>query len=199
MSNVAPTYVAADKHLVVAALPGIIEGDLEALARPQLRGWWGAQVEGWEHLATYRIAHGQPTQRPPFAPKRTVVRADGRFVCGDHRDTASIQGALFSVGAVLRRFSIQARPSAYLAPPRKPNSGERRLWGVLSVRSRAASCGPGWSRPRSWSKFESTRLNRRVRGEKRETPLVVLRRTWVRNGPAGLRSSIRSARRRSPA
>ena len=96
MSNVAATYAPADKHLVVAALPGIIEGDLEALARRQLRDWWGAQVDGWEHLATYRIAHGQPTQRPPFAPKRTVVRADGRFVCGDHRDTASIQGALFS-------------------------------------------------------------------------------------------------------
>ena len=96
MSNVAPTYAPADKHLVVAALPAIIEGDLEAMARRQLRDWWGTRVDGWEHLATYRIAHGQPTQRPPFAPKRTVVRADGRFVCGDHRDTASIQGALFS-------------------------------------------------------------------------------------------------------
>ena len=96
MSNVAPTYAPAGKHLVVAALPGTIEGDLDALARRQLRDWWGAQVDGWEHLATYRIAHGQPTQRPPFAPKRTVMLPDGRFVCGDHRDTASIQGALFS-------------------------------------------------------------------------------------------------------
>jgi hypothetical protein len=35
-------------------------------------------------------------QAPPLRPKRRVALADGRFVCGDHRDTASIQGALFS-------------------------------------------------------------------------------------------------------
>ncbi|NLH66154.1 MAG: FAD-dependent oxidoreductase, partial [Candidatus Microthrix parvicella] len=42
------------------------------------------------------IAHGQPKQQPPFAPKQAVSLGDGMFVCGDHRDTASIQGALFS-------------------------------------------------------------------------------------------------------
>ncbi len=29
-------------------------------------------------------------------PKQRVTLGDGLFVCGDHRDTASIQGALFS-------------------------------------------------------------------------------------------------------
>ena len=54
------------------------------------------------------IPHGQPVQRPPFHPKRKVTLGEGLFVCGDHRDTASIQGALFSGGraatAVLRSF-----------------------------------------------------------------------------------------------
>lgn len=96
MSNVAPTYAPAGKHLVAAAMPGVAVGDLEAIARAQLRTWWGTQVDGWEHLATYRIPHGQPSQSPPFDPKQSVALHDGRFVCGDHRDTASIQGALYS-------------------------------------------------------------------------------------------------------
>jgi hypothetical protein len=45
-----------------------------------------------------RIAHGQPDQRPPLHPKQSVALGDRQFVAGDHRDTASIQGALFSGG-----------------------------------------------------------------------------------------------------
>lgn len=96
MSNVAPSYAPAGAHLVVAALPGHDGPTIEHDTRLQLRGWWGAQVDAWDHLATYRIAHGQPRQRPPFDPKRPVRLDDGRFVCGDHRDTASIQGAMYS-------------------------------------------------------------------------------------------------------
>jgi hypothetical protein len=96
MSNVASSYAPRGSHLVVAALPGHDGPTIEADARTQLRGWWGPQVDAWEHVATYRIAHGQPRQRPPFDPKRRVRLDDGRFVCGDHRDTASIQGAMYS-------------------------------------------------------------------------------------------------------
>ena len=107
MSNVARSYAPDGRHLVVAALPGRVEGDLEHTARLALREWWGDQVDGWEHLRTYRIAHGQPGQVPPFHPKRSVTTDVGVFVCGDHRDTASIQGALYSgrrcAAAVLAR------------------------------------------------------------------------------------------------
>jgi phytoene dehydrogenase-like protein len=96
MSNVAPSYAPVGRHLVAAALPGVVDGDLETLARTQLRSWWGADVDSWRHLHTYRIAHGGPVQRPPFAPKQAVSLGGGRFVCGDHRDTGSIQGAMFS-------------------------------------------------------------------------------------------------------
>ena len=96
MSNVAPTCAPPGSHLVVAALPGHDGPTIETDARSQLRDWWGPQVDAWDHVATYRIAHGQPRQRPPFNPKRRVRLDDGRFVCGDHRDTASIQGAMYS-------------------------------------------------------------------------------------------------------
>ena len=81
-------------------MPGHADGDLATAARRQLRSWWGAQVDTWDHIHTYRIAHGQPGQQPPFSPKQAVAMADGRFVCGDHRDTASTQGALIFRSAV---------------------------------------------------------------------------------------------------
>ncbi|MFZ9401569.1 MAG: NAD(P)/FAD-dependent oxidoreductase [Ilumatobacteraceae bacterium] len=96
MSNVATSYAPAGKHLIVAALPQRIEGDLESMARDQMRTWWGPQVDAWRHLRTYRIAHAGVEQRPPFSPKRNIAFGNGVFVCGDHRDTGSLQGALFS-------------------------------------------------------------------------------------------------------
>ena len=96
LTNVAPSYAPPGQHLIVAALPGIVDGDLEAMSRDQLRTWWGPQVDAWRHLKTYRILHAGPEQLPPFQPEQSVSLGDGLFVCGDHRDTGSIQGALYS-------------------------------------------------------------------------------------------------------
>jgi hypothetical protein len=82
--------------LIAAACPGFERPDLEAAARSQLRGWFGPAVEAWTHLRTYHIPHGQPDQSPPFHPKKEIRIGEGLWVCGDHRDTGSIQGALFS-------------------------------------------------------------------------------------------------------
>jgi len=97
MSNVAPSYAPAGRHLIAAALPGqTITSETIDAVRTQLRGWWGGQVDSWEVMATYSIPHGQPDQSPPLHPRRAVRRDDGIYVCGDHRDTGSIQGALHS-------------------------------------------------------------------------------------------------------
>lgn len=108
MSNVAPEYSSDGRAVVAAACPAVRpvdRGDLVDEVRRQLRGWFGPDVERWQHLRTHVIAHGQPDSRPRFDPRRRVEMGDGRFVCGDHRDTPSIQGALFSgrrcAGAVL--------------------------------------------------------------------------------------------------
>lgn len=96
MSAVAPTYAPVGQHLIAAAAPGEVGEDLEAAVRAQLRRWWGSQVDRWETLAVHRIAHGQPRTPLPLQPARTVQVDDTVFVCGDHRDTPSIQGALYS-------------------------------------------------------------------------------------------------------
>lgn len=61
-----------------------------------MRAWFGPEVDDWEELAVYRIPHGHPDQSPPFSPKLPMRLGEGRFVAGNHRDTASIQGALYS-------------------------------------------------------------------------------------------------------
>lgn len=98
MSEVAPGYAPPGRASVVAAVPGpdALDPALPRVARHQLRGWFGTEVDGWDLLRVDVIRHGQPDQRPPLHPKRSVRVAEGLYVCGDHRDTASIQGALFS-------------------------------------------------------------------------------------------------------
>jgi phytoene dehydrogenase-like protein len=97
MSEVAPPYAPRGKALVAAAVPGpaALDPDLVPAVRPQLRGWF-ADADAWDEVATYVIQHGHPDQRPGFSPKRPVRLGQGRYVLGDHRDTASIQGALYS-------------------------------------------------------------------------------------------------------
>jgi phytoene dehydrogenase-like protein len=98
LSTVAPSYAPPGRSLLVAAVPGAdaLRADLETQVRAQMRLWFGGVVEDWETLRVDVIAHGQPLQRPPLDPRRSVHLDDGLWVCGDHRDTASIQGALFS-------------------------------------------------------------------------------------------------------
>jgi phytoene dehydrogenase-like protein len=103
MSEVAPSYAPSGRSLVVAACPGLgadpaePEGPLVGAVLAQLARWFGADAVGsWDLLRVDRIAHGQPRADVPFSPKRRVALGDGRYVAGDHRDTPSIQGALFS-------------------------------------------------------------------------------------------------------
>lgn len=99
-SQVAPTYAPDDQSLIsVTVLDGKAdEASLESQVRGQLRDWFGATVDGWRHLRTYRIPYALPSQTPPaLSPvEKPVRRPDGIFICGDHLETASIQGAIAS-------------------------------------------------------------------------------------------------------
>jgi phytoene dehydrogenase-like protein len=101
MSDVAPTYAPPGATLVSVGLLGSWHGDEDAedrAVRNHLRGWWGGQVDGWRRLRVDRIAYAQPRMDVGDVPslRRPVTVGDGLYVCGDHRDTASIQGALVS-------------------------------------------------------------------------------------------------------
>ena len=96
VSAIAPSYAPDGEHLIAAACPGTAAPGTEVAVRSQMMGWFGQPVERWRHLRTYLIDHAQPDQRPPFHPKQEVRLGEHRYVAGDHRDTASIQGALYS-------------------------------------------------------------------------------------------------------
>lgn len=97
VSDVASSYAPAGKTLCVAAVPGspALGAHLEADVRSQLISWHPG-ASSWDTIRVDVIAHGQPLQRAPLNPRKSVRLGDGRYICGDHRDTASIQGALFS-------------------------------------------------------------------------------------------------------
>ncbi len=100
-SVVAAGYAPPGAALVSATVLGNPPQDdatLEGSARAQLARWFGASVRRWRHLRTYRIPFAQPEQAPPaLTPWRRPVRLrPGLYVCGDHRDNASINGALES-------------------------------------------------------------------------------------------------------
>ena len=96
MSNVSSRYAPPGRHLIAAAAPGFTGADLEQQARSQLTSWWGPSVQSWTTLRADEIEYGQPDQTPHFSPKRSVEVKPNLYVCGDHRDTGSIQGALYS-------------------------------------------------------------------------------------------------------
>jgi DNA-binding MarR family transcriptional regulator len=100
-SDVAPSYAPPGASLVsatVLGVPPLSDAALDRAVRDQLRDWFGTQVDAWRLLRVHRIPFALPAQ-PPAAlvtAERPVRLQGDLFVCGDHRDTASLQGAMIS-------------------------------------------------------------------------------------------------------
>jgi phytoene dehydrogenase-like protein len=94
-SVVSRAYAPAGQALISATC---LTETTETPVLDQLERWFGAQVSDWRHLRTYRIPYALPNQAAPALaiPERDVRRAPGLFVCGDHMDNASINGAMVS-------------------------------------------------------------------------------------------------------
>jgi predicted NAD/FAD-dependent oxidoreductase len=104
MSAVSPAYAPPGAHLVVASVVGEAPANDTALARldegvrAQMRRWFGPAVDSWRMLRAYPLAQALPQQRHAEweqMPVR-VGGTGGVYMCGDYRETASIQGALAS-------------------------------------------------------------------------------------------------------
>ncbi len=100
MTAVSPGYAPPGRHLVAASVlrPPADDGELVAAVRRQLARWVGPAAWDWRLLRVDRVAHALPPADPPTmaVPRRPVRLADGLFVCGDHRDQPSIEGAIVS-------------------------------------------------------------------------------------------------------
>ncbi len=98
ISKAAPTYAPVGRHLVAASAllgPGS-EPPSQAAMQSHAGDILGADTSRWNLITRHVIPEALPVQPPPLRVRRSIRIDDGLWVCGDHRDTASIQGALVS-------------------------------------------------------------------------------------------------------
>jgi hypothetical protein len=101
-SRVANGYAPAGRELISASVlgdPAEDDAELDGAVRAQVREWFGTEDVGqWRLLKIYRIRWAQFAQPPSVrAPvDHPVTAGPGLFVCGDHVENASINGAMRS-------------------------------------------------------------------------------------------------------
>ena len=99
-TNVCPSYSTSGKALIsVTVLNDSSKHRLnDRSVQQQLVTWFGAEVEKWQPVRTYNIQYGLPDESlegQAARPKSLRVRK-GLYVCGDHAEQASINGAMMS-------------------------------------------------------------------------------------------------------
>jgi len=100
LSNVAPSYAPPGQALLSATVIGIPDMNDEELVKAvvdDLSAWFGKEAtDTWHSLAVQRIAYCQPPQSPSTDLERSVDLGNGLYVCGDHRQAATLDGAMKS-------------------------------------------------------------------------------------------------------
>ncbi|MEV4948417.1 NAD(P)/FAD-dependent oxidoreductase [Streptomyces sp. NPDC053755] len=111
MSAVDPLRAPSGRVLVTSTILGTPPDDVERRARKHLATLYGTSTDEWELLALRHTADAFPAMPPPHDPRRPVRLLSGLYVCGDHRDTGTPQGALFSgrraAHALMRDLGVQ--------------------------------------------------------------------------------------------
>lgn len=115
LSRIAAEYAPPGRELVsvsLAAERGDSGPPPMGPIRRQLRSWFGDGVDSWEHLRTYAVPYAAPAQTADargIEPRSVEPFGEtGPVVCGDHRETGTIAGAMNSglraAEAVCRRL-----------------------------------------------------------------------------------------------
>lgn len=98
VSDVAPSYAPPGEKLVQATTlldrpDGLAD---EAQVRHDLARLYQTSTKDWEVLTHHVVRHALPAQLPPLQKRSPLWTGDRILLAGDHRQTASIQGALLS-------------------------------------------------------------------------------------------------------
>ncbi|MFD4880497.1 FAD-dependent oxidoreductase [Streptomyces sp. NPDC058420] len=96
VSEVDPSRAPAGRALVSSTVLGPPPPDVETAVRTHLSRLYGTSTTRWETLAVHHAPTAVPVMRPPHDLRRPVRLLAGLYVCGDHRDTSTVQGALHS-------------------------------------------------------------------------------------------------------
>ncbi len=113
-SVVDPSRAPGGRALVTSTVLGALPhgtGGLDAAVRGQLSRLYGTDAGGWDLLAVHHDPEAVPAMPAPHDVRRPVRVMCGLYVCGDHRDTSTVQGAMFSgrraAHHVMRDFGIR--------------------------------------------------------------------------------------------
>ncbi|CAL9600034.1 Renalase [Streptomyces sp. enrichment culture] len=96
MSAVDPSRAPAGRTLISSTVLGSPPDDVDTAVRMHLARLYGTSTARWETLAVHRTAEAVPAMRAPHDLRRPVRLLAGLYVCGDHRDSSTVQGALHS-------------------------------------------------------------------------------------------------------
>ncbi|MFI6118650.1 NAD(P)/FAD-dependent oxidoreductase [Streptomyces sp. NPDC051064] len=96
MSEVDPSRAPRGRALITSTVLGPPPRDLDGEVRAHLASLYGTPTDDWELLAAHHDPEAVPAMPPPHDPRRPVRLLAGLYVCGDHRDTSTVQGALRS-------------------------------------------------------------------------------------------------------
>jgi phytoene dehydrogenase-like protein len=122
LTTVAPSYGPPGAVLVASSCLGVDDSSAaEAATRAHLSLLYGVSADRWQTVRPVVVPWALPAQPPPLAVRRPVRYGAGIWVCGDHRDTASVQGALVS-GRRAARDAL-ARLGAVAAAMPRPKLG----------------------------------------------------------------------------
>jgi phytoene dehydrogenase-like protein len=112
ISAAAPAYAAPGQHLIAASALPERDGTLPDESAMRTHAADILQTDGgaWRLLIRHDIRGALPAQPAPLVVRRPIRTPTGIWTCGDHRDTASIQGALVS-GRRTAEAILRARPA----------------------------------------------------------------------------------------
>ncbi|MFF2651888.1 FAD-dependent oxidoreductase [Streptomyces sp. NPDC058045] len=96
VSQVDPLRAPAGRALVTSALPGPPPADPDGALRARLARVYGTDTRRWELVAVHHDAEAVPALPVPHDPRRPVRVVAGLYVCGGHRDSGDLGGALRS-------------------------------------------------------------------------------------------------------
>lgn len=98
MSNVAPTYAPEGRHLLQASSlwRDGSEPVTDEAVLTHLSEIYSTDTSRWEQLRRDDIGYAVPRQPAPLHLREALEVEPGLIVCGDHTDTASINGAMHS-------------------------------------------------------------------------------------------------------
>ncbi|CAO5156206.1 Phytoene dehydrogenase-like oxidoreductase [Frankia sp. AiPs1] len=176
LNEVAPSYAPAGAALIAASVlgaspdsgaspdggvlseggvppGGLVPADEERAVRTHLGALYGTDTGDWTLLARYPVPRALPALSSPAVLRRPVRTPTGVYVCGDHRDTPSIQGALFSgrraAEAVLADLGISRTDRPWTGVPRSDISrADPRRWDAAPADDqRADAVRPDAVRP----------------------------------------------------